>query len=86
MWSAFTGPGQIHSTNGGTWSYGNEYVEGWFYNVNSKKRDVGEMPAFGGTANNTVYVEFDEDGKVVGVVHDFELQSDGSVVDVAAKT
>ena len=85
MWWKFTGPCEIHSTNGGTWSYGSDYAEAWFYNVNSKKREIGDLPAFTGTANNTVYVEIDRDGKVMGVAHNFEPQSDGSVVDVADK-
>lgn len=46
---------------------------------------MGGVLAFTGTANNTVYVDIDEDGKVIGVAHDFELQSDGSIVDVAGK-
>lgn len=85
MWSKFTDGSNVHTANGGTWNYGGEYVEGWFFNDNSKKRGVESVPSIAATANNTVYLDIDEDGKVVGVAHDLELQTDGSVVDVAAK-
>jgi hypothetical protein len=85
MWSKFTGENQIHSTNGGRWSYGNEYAEGWFYSVNgNNKRDVDGLPD-SVDANRTVHLAFDTYGNVTGVAHDFQLQPDGTTKDVAAK-
>jgi hypothetical protein len=75
------------SFNGGTWSNGAEYTEGWFYKSDlAAKRGIEniESRADNVTADRTVLLGFDEDRNFTGVVHDFQLQPDGTIKDVAA--
>ncbi|KAH8897451.1 hypothetical protein GQ53DRAFT_743144 [Thozetella sp. PMI_491] len=91
MWSRFYPDNSVHTSNGGSWSYGSEYSEGWFYAVNSK-RDIPEassnvtLQSTGDvvTAARTVYLNFDENGNVTGVAHDISRQEDGTFIDLAA--
>jgi hypothetical protein len=77
---------ELPSGNGGYWEHYNEYAEGWFYNVNLPNRrgieDI-EARADNVTIDRTVYLGFDENGKVTGVAHDFRIQPDGTIKDVA---
>jgi hypothetical protein len=95
MWSKYYPDNTVHTTNGGWWSYGSEYTEGWFYSVNSQKRD--EQAEAGSpsnvtllntgdviTAARTVYLNFDKHGNITGVAHDIRHQEDGTFKDVAA--
>lgn len=83
MWSSWINNNDAHTDNGGRWSYGNEYAEGWFYNVNSNnKREIEDLSA-NATAARTVHLAFNEDGNVTHVAHDYRVQPDGSVKDFA---
>jgi hypothetical protein len=77
--------GAWHSWNGGSWTWGNEYAEGWFYYTGyNYKRDL-EAPAANETIERTVYLGVDEHGKISGIEHDFQRKEDGTYKDVASK-
>jgi hypothetical protein len=70
--------------NGGRWSLSGEYAEGWFYNLPSNKKRALDIRAEVAAGNNTVYLNIDEHGNVT-VDHDFQVQTDGTVKDLAAR-
>jgi hypothetical protein len=77
--------GEYHTWNGGYWSWGNEYAEGWFYYTGGKsKRDL-EIPTANTTVERTVYLAMDGHGNITGIEHDFQRQDDGTYEDVAGK-
>ncbi|KAH8889460.1 hypothetical protein GQ53DRAFT_869862 [Thozetella sp. PMI_491] len=83
----FSGDPIPHTWNGGYWNYDAQYAEGWFYSLApNSKREFHEMKNAitkldGGvvTSNRTIHISFDEQGNITGILHDNQLQRDGSV-------
>ncbi|KAI5460608.1 hypothetical protein BGZ63DRAFT_425110 [Mariannaea sp. PMI_226] len=88
MYAKWLPNGGTETRNGGTWSWGAEYSQGWFWNVPSGKRDLhsdeqnynvtllhtGEVV----TPERVVHLDFDANGTVTRVAGHFVHQKDGT--------